>query len=75
MVQQCSIDVDTLDIKVEHVVGTCAGCKQGLEVSRGRIKLYAGEHPRQDTGNPPPPPNGRAAPEEADSDLPARFRR
>mgnify|MGYP001576462557 CR=1 FL=1 len=74
LAQEVSIDADRLDVLVEHVVVTCAKCKCAWDISRGKIVRYKGSEPAKEaTGetaqNGPP-----SKPEEADSDLPQRFR-
>jgi hypothetical protein len=76
LAQQVSVDSVSLTVRVERVIVVCAACQQATEITRDGSTRYRG------TGAPgvtPPAPaaqNGPVAePEDADTDLPARFKK
>ena len=72
--QQVSVDVDRLDVVIEHVIVACE-CKNAFDISRGKIVRYKGPAPPATGAEPAAESNGPPPkPEESDSDLPLRFR-
>lgn len=70
MVNQTSVDLRLLTVRTERLIGTCAGCKQAVQMTREAVTRYRGDGERAEKPNGPPP----EVPE-VDTDLPARFRR